>query len=160
MNELVLILDFGSQYTQLIARTVRELGIYGVYCEIYPFNKFPQRNDIKAVILSGSPFSVLDESALDFDLTKVIDKYPVLGVCYGAQLISHKLGGKVLRSDKREYGKAIMTVTEPDEIFDDIDPATQVWMSHGDSITEVPQGFEIPSLLPSVSSRGDSQLAW
>ena len=95
------------------------------------------------MILSGSPFSVLDESALDFDLTKVIDKYPVLGVCYGAQLISHKLGGKVLRSDKREYGKAIMTVTEPDEIFDDIDPATQVWMSHGDSITEVPQGFEI-----------------
>ncbi|MBK7636023.1 MAG: glutamine-hydrolyzing GMP synthase [Saprospiraceae bacterium] len=140
MNELVLILDFGSQYTQLIARRLRELN---VYCEIYPFNKFPQRNDIKAVILSGSPFSVLDESALDFDLTKVIDKYPVLGVCYGAQLISHKLGGKVLRSDKREYGKAIMTVTEPDEIFDDIDPATQVWMSHGDSITEVPQGFEI-----------------
>mgnify|MGYP001305533851 CR=1 FL=1 len=140
MNELVLILDFGSQYTQLIARRLRELN---VYCEIYPFNKFPQRNDIKAVILSGSPFSVLDESALDLDLTKVIDKYPVLGICYGAQLISHKLSGKVLKSDKREYGKAIMTVVEPDEIFDEIDPATQVWMSHGDSIAEVPEGFEI-----------------
>jgi GMP synthase (glutamine-hydrolysing) len=140
MNELVLILDFGSQYTQLIARRLRELN---VYCEIYPYNKFPQRDDIKAVILSGSPFSVLDENALDIDLSSLLDKYPVLGVCYGAQLISHKLGGKVLRSDKREYGKAIMTISEPDAIFDDVDPATQVWMSHGDSITKVPDGFEI-----------------
>ena len=140
MNELVVILDFGSQYTQLIARRLRELN---VYCEIYPFNKFPQRNDIKAVILSGSPFSVLDENALDFDLDKVIGKYPLLGICYGAQLISHKLGGEVLKSDKREYGKAIMTVSEPDRIFEEVDPATQVWMSHGDSITKVPPGFEI-----------------
>lgn len=140
MNELVLILDFGSQYTQLIARRLRELN---VYCEIYPYNKFPQREDIKAVILSGSPFSVLDRDALDFDLDNVLNKYPVLGVCYGAQLISHKLGGQVLRSEKREYGKAIMAITESDEIFDDIDPATQVWMSHGDSITTVPDGFEV-----------------
>jgi GMP synthase (glutamine-hydrolysing) len=140
MNELVVILDFGSQYTQLIARRLRELN---VYCEIYPFNKFPRRNDIKAVILSGSPFSVLDENALDFDLDQVIGKYPLLGICYGAQLISHKLGGEVLKSDKREYGKAIMTVAEPDRIFEEVDPATQVWMSHGDSITKVPDGFEI-----------------
>lgn len=140
MNELVVILDFGSQYTQLIARRLRELN---VYCEIYPFNKFPQRNDIKAVILSGSPFSVLDVNALDFDLDQVIGKYPLLGICYGAQLISHKLGGEVLKSDKREYGKAIMTVSEPDRIFEEVDPATQVWMSHGDSITKVPVGFEI-----------------
>jgi len=140
MNELIVILDFGSQYTQLIARRLRELN---VYCEIYPFNKFPQRDDIKAVILSGSPFSVLDENALDFDLDKIVGVYPVLGVCYGAQLIAHKLGGKVLKSDKREYGKAIMTVTEPDRIFEEVEPATQVWMSHGDSITKVPEGFEI-----------------
>lgn len=140
MNELVVILDFGSQYTQLIARRLRELN---VYCEIYPYNKFPQRDDIKAVILSGSPFSVLDSNALDFDLSKIINSYPVLGICYGAQLISHKLGGTVLKSDKREYGKAMMTVIEPDPIFDDVGPATQVWMSHGDSITHVPDGFEI-----------------
>jgi len=140
MNELIVILDFGSQYTQLIARRLRELN---VYCEIYPFNKFPQRDDIKAVILSGSPFSVLDENALDFDLEKIVGVYPVLGVCYGAQLIAHKLGGKVLKSDKREYGKAIMTVTEPDRIFEEVEPATQVWMSHGDSIIKVPDGFEI-----------------
>jgi GMP synthase (glutamine-hydrolysing) len=140
MNELVLILDFGSQYTQLIARRLRELN---VYCEIYPYNKFPERSDIKAVILSGSPFSVLDSNSLDFELSLIINKYPVLGICYGAQLISHKLGGKVLKSDKREYGKAIMTITESDILFDDIDPATQVWMSHGDSITQVPEGFDI-----------------
>ncbi|MBL0027174.1 MAG: glutamine-hydrolyzing GMP synthase [Saprospiraceae bacterium] len=140
MNELVVILDFGSQYTQLIARRLRELN---VYCEIYPYNKFPERNDIKAVIFSGSPFSVLDPNALDFDLDIVLNKYPVLGICYGAQLISHKLGGTVLKSDKREYGKAIITITEPDTVFEEIDPATQVWMSHGDSITKVPEGFDI-----------------
>ncbi|MBK8349847.1 MAG: glutamine-hydrolyzing GMP synthase [Saprospiraceae bacterium] len=140
MNELVIILDFGSQYTQLIARRLRELN---VYCEIYPYNKFPSRSDIKAVILSGSPFSVLDTNALDFDLSLVLNKYPVLGVCYGAQLISKKLGGTVLKSDKREYGKAIMNVVKDDSIFINMPSATQVWMSHGDSITNVPEGFDI-----------------
>lgn len=140
MNELIVILDFGSQYTQLIARRLRELN---VYCEIYPYNKFPDRSDIKAVVLSGSPFSVLDANALDFDLELVIDKYPVLGVCYGAQLISHKLGGKVLKSDKREYGKAIMTASKDDKLFQGLEQSTQVWMSHGDSITQVPDGFEV-----------------
>lgn len=140
MNDFVLILDFGSQYTQLIARRLRELN---VYCEIYPYNKFPKRDDIKAVILSGSPFSVLDENALKFDLSQVINKYPVLGVCYGAQMVAHELGGHVLKSDKREYGKAIMSVVTPDALFENVDPATQVWMSHGDSITKVPEQFEI-----------------
>ncbi len=140
MNELVVILDFGSQYTQLIARRLRELN---VYCEIYPFNKFPNRSDVKAVVLSGSPFSVLDDNALDFDLDTIINKYPVLGVCYGAQLISHKLGGQVLKSDKREYGKAIMNGIIPDPLFNNLESSSQVWMSHGDSITKVPDGFEI-----------------
>ena len=140
MNELVVILDFGSQYTQLIARRLRELN---VYCEIFPYNKLPERKDIKAVILSGSPFSVLDENALDIDLSDIIGVFPVLGICYGAQLIAQKMGGKVLKSDKREYGKAMITLNQPDTLFDDVDPAMQVWMSHGDSITKVPEGFEI-----------------
>lgn len=140
MNQLVAILDFGSQYTQLIARRLRELN---VYCEIFPYNKFPADRDVKAVILSGSPFSVLEPRALNFDLDLVLDRYPVLAVCYGAQMVAHKLGGQVLRSEIREYGKAVMSVTEPDPVFDDMDPATQVWMSHGDSITEVPPGFGV-----------------
>lgn len=140
MNDLVAIMDFGSQYTQLIARRLREMN---VYCEIFPYNKFPEDRQIKAVILSGSPFSVLDKNALDFDLGSVIGRYPVLAVCYGAQLVSHKLGGHVLKSEKREYGKAIMHITEPDPVFEDLEPATQVWMSHGDSIEKVPTGFEV-----------------
>lgn len=139
MNDLVAIFDFGSQYTQLIARRLRELH---VYCEIYPYNKWPDRDDIKAVILSGSPFSVLDANALDFDLSKILDKYPVLGVCYGAQLIAHKLGGQVEKSNTREYGKAKMSLTAADKLFATIDSDTQVWMSHGDSIIHLPEGFE------------------
>jgi len=140
MNDLIVILDFGSQYTQLIARRLRELNFY---CEIFPYNKFPQSVPVKAVILSGSPFSVLDPQALPFDPDTVIGKYPVLGICYGAQLIAHKYGGQVLKSDKREYGKATMMVSEPDLLFDDMEPSSQVWMSHGDSITKVPENFEV-----------------
>ncbi|HMT51812.1 MAG TPA: glutamine-hydrolyzing GMP synthase [Saprospiraceae bacterium] len=140
MNDLIVILDFGSQYTQLIARRLRELNFY---CEIFPYNKFPQSLPVKAVILSGSPFSVLDPQALPFDPDTVIGKYPVLGICYGAQLIAHKYGGQVLKSDKREYGKATMMVSEPDLLFDDMEPSSQVWMSHGDSITKVPENFEV-----------------
>jgi len=140
MNDLIVILDFGSQYTQLIARRLRELNFY---CEIFPYNKFPQSVPVKAVILSGSPFSVLDPQALPFDPDTVIGKYPVLGICYGAQLIAHKYGGQVLKSDKREYGKATMMVSEPDLLFDDMEPSSQVWMSHGDSITRVPENFEV-----------------
>ncbi len=140
MNDLIVILDFGSQYTQLIARRLRELNFY---CEIFPYNKFPQSVPVKAVILSGSPFSVLDPKALPFDPDTVVGKYPVLGICYGAQLIAHKYGGQVLKSDKREYGKATMMVSEPDLLFDDMEPSSQVWMSHGDSITKVPENFEV-----------------
>ena len=104
MNEKIIILDFGSQYTQLIARRIRELNIYS---EIFPFNKIPELDSsVKAVILSGSPFSVTDENALIPDLEKIIGKVPVLGICYGAQYIAKYYGGKVQRSEKREYGKA------------------------------------------------------
>lgn len=140
MSDFVLILDFGSQFTQLIARRLRELN---VYCEIYPYNKFPDRKDIKAVILSGSPLSVLDDNGINFDLSGIINNYPVLGVCYGAQMIAHQMGGLVSKSDKREYGKAEMIIEKKDPIFDNVDHTTQVWMSHSDTITSIPEGFEI-----------------
>jgi GMP synthase (glutamine-hydrolysing) len=139
MNELVVILDFGSQYTQLIARRLRELN---VYCEIYPYNKFPDHKDVKAVIFSGSPFSVLDDNALRLDIDAILGRYPVLGICYGAQLIADQTGGKVLKSDKREYGKASLQC-KPDVLFTGVDAHTQVWMSHGDTITDIGQNFEI-----------------
>lgn len=142
MTDKVVILDFGSQYTQLIARRLREINIY---CEIYPYNKFPQGDKaIKAVVLSGSPFSVLQEEALQVDLDPIIGKYPTLGVCYGAQYIAQSLGGKVARSQKREYGKAILKASiEDDDMLEGISADTQVWMSHGDSIMELPESFEI-----------------
>lgn len=140
MKDLVIILDFGSQYTQLIARRLRELQ---VFCEIHPYNKFSvQDKKIKAVILSGSPFSVLDQNALNLDLSNIINKYPVLGICYGAQLIAHKSGGKVLRSEKREYGKAHLANTEQDILWEGITGENQVWMSHGDSVEHVPSGYK------------------
>ena len=112
MHEKILILDFGSQYTQLIARRVRELNIYS---EIVPYNKIPDLDDsIKAVILSGSPFSVTDKKALQIDLDKIIGQKPVLGICYGAQYIAHKMGGNVQRSEKREYGKASLESVKED----------------------------------------------
>lgn len=142
MKEKVVILDFGSQYTQLIARRLRELN---VYCEIFPYNK--NLNDIgeaNAFILSGSPFSVLDANALYFDLSQILGKYPILGVCYGAQLASHQLGGKVLKSEKREYGKARMHMLQENcPLFKGIEDGSQIWMSHGDSIEKIPDGFEL-----------------
>lgn len=152
MTEKIVILDFGSQYTQLIARRLRELN---VFCEIYPYNKFPKEDPtIKAVVLSGSPFSVLDEKALYIDVQPIIDTYPVLGVCYGAQLIAHQLGGHVKRSEHREYGKAKLSFTIDAPLWDHVDDHSQVWMSHGDTILDLPEGFEviaktrdIPSLL-------------
>jgi len=141
MQEKILILDFGSQYTQLIARRVRELNIYS---EIVPYNKIPKLNEsIKAVILSGSPFSVTDEKALQVDLAKIIGKKPVLGICYGAQYIAHNLGGNVQRSEKREYGKAKLNKTQKDPILKGVKTGSQVWMSHGDTITALPDGFKI-----------------
>lgn len=141
MKDLVVILDFGSQYTQLIARRLRELQ---VFCEIMPYNKFSDpEGRVKAVILSGSPFSVLDANALDLDLSKIVDKYPVLGICYGAQLMAHKYGGKVLRSEKREYGKAHLHEVTRDALWEGLGQDEQVWMSHADSVELVPDNFEI-----------------
>lgn len=142
MTEKIIILDFGSQYTQLIARRLREIN---VFCEILPYNKFPVGDpDIKGVVLSGSPFSVLEEKALQIDLLQIVDKYPTLAVCYGAQYIAHKLGGKVSRSEHREYGKAMLKTTVTDDgVLGDIEGVSQVWMSHGDTILELPDTFEI-----------------
>jgi GMP synthase (glutamine-hydrolysing) len=142
MVEKVLILDFGSQYTQLIARRVRELNVYS---EILPFNKIPQNiGDYKAVILSGSPFSVKDEQALRPDLSPILGKVPILGICYGAQYLAQQLGGKVARSDKREYGKAHIRFDDKDyPILKGINDGSQVWMSHGDSILSIPDGFDL-----------------
>jgi GMP synthase (glutamine-hydrolysing) len=149
MSHQILILDFGSQYTQLIARRVRELN---VYCEIHPFNKIPTLTaDIKGVILSGSPCSVRDVGAPDVDLSVLTKKVPVLGVCYGAQLIAQKSGGNVVPSKIREYGRAkLTTVDHHNELLKEISLDTQVWMSHADTIDKVPDNFEIIASTPSV----------
>lgn len=140
--EKLLIIDFGSQYTQLIARRVRELN---VYCEIHPFNKWPELTpDIKGVILSGSPYSVRDENAPKPDLSAVKGKLPLLGVCYGAQLLASEFGGSVQGAPSREYGRAMLTVTEPsDPLMAGVPSPTQVWMSHGDTITSVPDNYRL-----------------
>jgi GMP synthase (glutamine-hydrolysing) len=142
MTEKILILDFGSQYTQLIARRLRELN---VFCEIIPYNKFPKDDpSIKGVVLSGSPFSVLEEKALQIDLSTIVGSYPVLAVCYGAQYIAHKMGGTVARSEHREYGKAMLQAeAATDKLLGGLESESQVWMSHGDTITELPDNFEI-----------------
>lgn len=148
MSEQILILDFGSQFTQLIARRVRELN---VYCEIHPFNKVPAiTKDIKGVILSGSPCSVRDAGFPDVDLT-LFGKVPVLGVCYGAQLIAQKSGGTVLPSQVREYGRAkLTTVDHHNELLKEISIDSQVWMSHADTISSIPDKFEVIASTPSV----------
>jgi GMP synthase (glutamine-hydrolysing) len=148
MPEQILILDFGSQYTQLIARRVRELN---VYCEIHPFNKIPAIHpQIKGVILSGSPCSVRDEGHPDLDLS-IFGKIPVLGVCYGAQLMAHKSGGTVLPSHAREYGRAkLSTVDHHSELLKEISIDSQVWMSHADTIASIPDQYEIIASTPSV----------
>jgi len=142
MHEKIIILDFGSQYTQLIARRVRELN---VYCEIYPFNKFPiPDNTTKGVILSGSPFSVRDANAPYPDLSNIKSKYPLLGVCYGAQFLAHNFGGEVLPSKHREYGRARLNfVDQESDLMKGIELNSQVWMSHGDTITKIPDNFQI-----------------
>ena len=138
MQNKVLILDFGSQYTQLIARRVRELNIY---CEIHPFNKPPKQIDMfKAVILSGSPFSVRGDDAPHPDLAEIRGKKPLLGICYGAQYLAHFGGGKVAPSSTREYGRAKLTTINDDPLFAGISQGTQVWMSHSDTIQTLPTG--------------------
>ncbi|MEO0340165.1 MAG: glutamine-hydrolyzing GMP synthase [Bacteroidota bacterium] len=142
MVEKILILDFGSQYTQLIARRVRELNVYS---EIVPFNKVPDLDaNYKGIILSGSPFSVTDPQALQVDLDQLVGKLPVLGVCYGAQYIAQQYGGKVQRSEKREYGKALLSEQYlSNDLLKGIEKGSQVWMSHGDTIMEIPSQFEL-----------------
>jgi len=142
LQEKILILDFGSQYTQLIARRVRELN---VYCEIHPFNHFPIPDEsIKGVILSGSPASVRDKNAPVPDLSKIKGLIPLLGVCYGAQHLVHNFGGEVLPSNSREYGRAnLVTLNSGDKLFRNIKPGTQVWMSHADTIARIPEGYDI-----------------
>lgn len=138
MQHNVLILDFGSQYTQLIARRVRELNIF---CEILPYNQIPENlNEFQAVILSGSPFSVRSENALHPDLSKIKGKMPLLAVCYGAQYLAHHFGGEVAPSDTREYGRANLAyIDESEALFKDISTGSQVWMSHSDTIKSLPE---------------------
>jgi len=152
VQEKILILDFGSQYTQLIARRVRELN---VYCEIHPFNHFPPPDSsVRGVILSGSPWSVRDARAPLPDLKAIKGSIPLLGVCYGAQYLTHNYGGEVLPSDTREYGRArLVSIDENDPLFNGVTAGTQVWMSHGDTIVRIPEGYNI------TGSTGDVKVA-
>ncbi|HET6766677.1 MAG TPA: glutamine-hydrolyzing GMP synthase [Chitinophagaceae bacterium] len=148
MTEKILILDFGSQYTQLIARVVREAN---VYCEIIPFHKsFEYEPGLKGIILSGSPFSVNDVNSPDVNVQFMADRVPVLGVCYGAQLTAKRFGGRVEKSNKREYGRALLHKHKDDVLLHDVMERSQVWMSHADTILELPEGFELLATTESI----------
>lgn len=148
-NELVIIVDFGSQYTQLIARRVRELN---VYCEIHPFYSVPELTDnVKAVILSGSPCSVLDEESPTVNFEAFKGKVPTLGICYGAQLLAAKFGGKVAHSQTREYGRAVLdNINDTSSLFAGLVVGSHVWMSHGDTIKQLPDNCELLTSTESV----------
>lgn len=147
MAEKIIILDFGSQVTQLIARRVRELQ---VYCEIHPYNHIPTiDSSVKGIILSGSPCSVRDEDSPRVDLS-LFGELPILGICYGAQLLAHQGGGSVQASQHREYGRAHLTGTQDSILWDEISSQSQVWMSHGDTIMELPAPYEIIGSTESV----------
>ena len=152
MQETILILDFGSQYTQLIARRVRELN---VYCEIHPYNHLPDlERNIRGIILSGSPFSVRDKNAPAPDLKSYRQNLPVLGVCYGAQYIAQTAGGEVMPSEIREYGRANLGfIDHSSELMKGMTANSQVWMSHGDTILSVPENFK------PIASTSDVQIA-
>jgi GMP synthase (glutamine-hydrolysing) len=148
MTEKILILDFGSQYTQLIARAVREAN---VFCEITPFNKpIVFGPELKGVILSGSPFSVNEENAPVVNIAAIASRVPVLGVCYGAQLTAKLFGGKVEKSDKREYGRAKLEKVKDNILLQNVSPHSQVWMSHSDTVKELPEGFDILGTTESI----------
>ena len=151
-HEKILILDFGSQYSQLIARRVRELNIF---CEIYPYNKIPViTGDCKAVILSGSPYSVREENAPIPDLSQIKGKIPLLAICYGAQHLAHHFGGEVLPSNTREYGRANLSfVDNENQMMKNVAFNSQVWMSHGDTIASIPQNYKI------IASTNDVKVA-
>ncbi len=173
MQQKIIILDFGSQTTQLIGRRVRELD---TFCEILPYNKFPtveadlQSGSIIGVILSGSPYSVHDPEAFKVDLSQFVGRVPVLGICYGAQFIAHTLGGKVEKADSREYGRAhLETIDTTSPLFRGFEQGSQVWMSHGDTITAIPEGFQCIastkdvkyaaySLTPDPSPKGEGSI--
>jgi GMP synthase (glutamine-hydrolysing) len=141
MTEKILILDFGSQYTQLIARAVREAS---VYCEIIPYHKTVAFDpSLKGIILSGSPFSVNDPGAPVVDVAALHERVPVLGICYGAQLTAKLYGGSVEKSNKREYGRAVMHKRQEDTLLREVTELSQVWMSHADTILELPSGFDV-----------------
>ena len=141
MTEKIIILDFGSQVTQLIGRRLRELN---VYCEIHPFNKIPALDgSVRGVVLSGSPWSVRDPKAPSPDLSGIKGRFPMLCICYGAQYIAHRYGGEVNPSIAREYGRAIMHIKEQCPLFEGIPTDSQVWMSHGDTIARLPEGAEV-----------------
>jgi len=151
--EKIIILDFGSQYTQLIARRLRELGVYS---EITPYNSTIdlEDQDLKAIILSGSPFSVNGEDKLELEIAPLLNHKPVLGICYGAQLAAKSFGGKVEKSDKREYGKAILKTSQDDILFKSVNKDSQVWMSHADTILELPDQFECLANTDSIPIAG------
>jgi len=152
MHEMILILDFGSQYTQLIARRVREMN---VYCEIHPWNKCPELTpNIKGVILSGSPFSVRDEASPKPNLDAIKGKLPLLGVCFGAQYLSHNFGGEVMPSNTREYGRAHLSYVDHSNVLTKgMSDGSQVWMSHGDTIKKIPSNYKI------IASTSDVEVA-
>ncbi|MEO5782574.1 MAG: glutamine-hydrolyzing GMP synthase, partial [Ginsengibacter sp.] len=147
MAEKILIVDFGSQYTQLIARAVREIN---VYCEIISFNKTIEFDGLKGIILAGSPFSVNDDNAPLVDIISLSKKLPVLGICYGAQLTAKQFGGLVENSDKREYGRAVLKIEKKDALLKDLPETSQVWMSHADTIKKLPEKFELLGTTESI----------
>ena len=162
MQEKIIILDFGSQTTQLIGRRVRELN---TYCEIVPYNKFPFGDpSVIGVILSGSPFSVYDEKAFRITLDGLRGKYPILGICYGAQLMAYLNGGAVEPANSREYGRAILqSVNSENPLLSGIEPGAQVWMSHGDTITALPSSFSIiasTDKVPVAAYQADGEKLW
>lgn len=162
MQEKILILDFGSQYTQLIGRKIRELN---VYCEIHPFNHFPEIDEtVKGVVMSGSPFSVRDANAPRPDLSAIKGQLPLLGVCYGAQYLSHFYGGEVMASNSREYGRANLGfIDSSNELFKGISLNTQVWMSHGDTIEKMPANYTVIASTADVKNaayRIDGEPTW
>ena len=162
MQEKIIILDFGSQYTQLIARRIREMQ---VYCEIHPFNRMPELDSsVRGVILSGSPSSVRDDQAPRIDLDSIKGRLPLLGICYGAQYLAHFFGGRVEASASREYGRSQMSVVEPDdELMQSLSPRSQVWMSHGDTITSIPDAYRIVASTDDVAIaayRIDGEQTW
>ncbi|WP_297449755.1 glutamine-hydrolyzing GMP synthase [uncultured Alistipes sp.] len=162
MQEKILILDFGSQYTQLIARRVRELN---VYCEIHPFNKIPTLDEsVRGVILSGSPYSVRDEKAPQVDLSSIKGRLPLLGVCYGAQYLAQNYGGEVKPSATREYGRAMLSKVEGDNpLICGLSDRSQVWMSHGDTIVRIPDHYKIIASteeVPVAAFRIEGERTW